>query len=240
VIFAGLCDKIITLTDHCRDEHIKLGIAPKDKFITIPSGVEIDKFLSCSFDIAKTRKKLGIPLERRVVGTVCRLEPIKGTIFFLDSLPRVLKATPECHYLIVGDGSQREELEERAKNQGLQGRVTFAGIRDDIPALIGSMELVVLASLNEGMGRVLVEAGLMGKPVVATRVSGIPALVEEGSTGILVEPASVEALAGGIIKLLTNPDKAISMGKMAREKMIKDFSAETMVNRIDCLYKEFL
>jgi glycosyltransferase involved in cell wall biosynthesis len=240
VIFAGFCDKIITLTDSCKDEHVQLGIAAQEKFITISSGVETDRFLTCPFDLNRAKNKLGIPFERKVIGTVCRLEPIKGINFFLDSLPRVLKVIPECHYLIVGDGSQRKELEERVKRQGLQGRVTFTGIRDDIPALIGSMDLVVLASLNEGMGRVLVEAGLMGKAVVATRVSGIPELVEAGRTGILVEPASAEALAGGIIELLSNPDQARLMGKNAKEKMLKDFSAEGMVDKIDCLYKEFL
>jgi glycosyltransferase involved in cell wall biosynthesis len=130
--------------------------------------------------------------------------------------------------------------EDRVKEIGIEKRVIFAGLREDVNRFISIMDLVVLPSLNEGMGRVLVEAGLMSKPVVASRVSGIPELVKNNITGILVEPRSPKELTQGIVELLNSPEKAKRMGENARAMMKDRFSAEKMVDRIDNLYKELL
>lgn len=240
VIFAGFCDKIITLTDKCKEEHIKLGIANPQKFSTIHSGISLERFRERSFDINKIKADLNIPAASKVVGTVARLEPIKGVNFFIDSMQEIAKSYPDAYFLIVGDGRQRKILEAKVRELGLEEKVVFTGIRDDVPELISAMDVFVLPSLNEGMGRVLVEAGLLSKPIVATRVSGIPELVQDNATGILVEPANPQALAAGIIELLSDPQKARTMGDNARLRMAEHFSAEKMVDKIDALYKELL
>jgi len=147
---------------------------------------------------------------------------------------------PDVHFLIVGDGSQRRTYEERTRTLGIQEHVTFTGIREDVPRYIAVMDLFVLPSLNEGMGRVLVEAGVMGKAVVATNVSGIPDLIEEGRTGILVEPASSSDLSRGIIELLSDPEKARSLGANARTRLADNYSAQRMVDKIEKLYKDLM
>lgn len=240
VIFAGFCDKIITLTDKCKEEHIKLGIANPQKFSTIHSGISLERFRERSYDIKEIKANLNIPITSKVVGTVARLEAVKGISFFINSMKKVTESCPSVHFLVVGDGTQRKILESRARDLGLSGKVIFTGIREDVPELISIMDVFVLSSLNEGMGRVLVEAGLMSKPIVATRVSGIPEIVQDRSTGILVEPGNPQALADGIIDLLSDPQKAEAMGDNARLRMAEHFSAEKMVDKIDALYKEFL
>jgi len=240
VIFANFCDRIITLTDKCKEEHIKHKVASKEKFVTIHSGVGIERFVDRSFDKSGIKSELNIPLNNRVVGTVARLEPVKGVRFFVDSMKEVLRDQPGVHFLIVGDGSQKGLLQERARELGIEKNVVFTGVRDDVPSLISIMDVFVLSSLNEGMGRVLVEAGMMAKPAVATKVSGIPELVKDRHTGILVEPADAKELANGIIELLTDTDKAIKMGENARLKMAENYSAQKMVEKIDKLYRELL
>ncbi|MBI4707531.1 MAG: glycosyltransferase [Candidatus Omnitrophica bacterium] len=239
MIFSCFCDKIITLTDNCKNEHLKLKIATADKFITIPSGVKVEDF-NGSFDNKKTKGELGIPLDRKVIGTVARIEPIKGISFFVEAMPQVLEKFPNSHFLLVGDGSQRKFLQNRVEELGISQKVIFSGIRQDVARMISIMDIFVLCSLNEGMGRVLVEAGVMGKPSVATKVSGIPELVKDGESGVLVEPASSSELAKGIIQLLSYPDKAKLFGENARKIMNENFSAKEMVNRIDNLYCELL
>jgi glycosyltransferase involved in cell wall biosynthesis/folate-dependent phosphoribosylglycinamide formyltransferase PurN len=236
MIFSCFCDKIITLTDNCKNEHLQFKIAPAKKFVTIPSGVKVEEF-SGSFDNNDIKRELGISLERKVIGTVARIEPIKGVSFFVEAMPQVLEKFSSSHFLLVGDGSQRDFLQKRVKELGISDNVTFTGIRQDVSRMISVMDIFVLSSLNEGMGRVLVEAGLMGKPSVATNVSGIPELVKNGKSGILVEPSSSSELSKGIMDLLAHPEKAKLFGENAKKIMNEDFSAQKMVDKIDNLYK---
>ncbi|MBU1727282.1 MAG: glycosyltransferase [Candidatus Omnitrophica bacterium] len=240
MVFSNFCDKIITLTDKCRDEHVKYRIASVGKFVTIHSGVRLDRFIGRSFNNEEVKSEFNIPLHKRVAGTVARLEPIKGVNYFVDSMKDVLDSVPDAHFLVVGDGSQREQLENRVEELGIDENVTFTGVREDVPRLLSAMDLFVLSSLNEGMGRVLVEAGVMAKPAVATKVSGIPELVKHGKTGILVEPRDTKELAQGIVELLSSPEKLSAMGENAKLMMMSRFSAERMVDNIDNLYKELL
>jgi glycosyltransferase involved in cell wall biosynthesis/folate-dependent phosphoribosylglycinamide formyltransferase PurN len=239
-ISAFACDRIITLTDNCKAEHIELGVAAPDKFVTIHSGIRVDRFLDRNFAKEDIRSDLNIPSKSRVVGTVARLEPVKGVDYFLESMREVLDRMPDVHFLIVGDGSQRKALQDRARELGIENNITFTGIRDDVPSLMSIMDLFVLPSLNEGMGRVLVEAGLMAKPAVATKVSGIPELVKHQETGILVEPRNSKELASGIIELLSKPQQAHYLGQNAKSRMAENFSAQSMVDKIEALYKDLL
>jgi glycosyltransferase involved in cell wall biosynthesis len=239
-ICASMCDKIITLTDKCKAEHINLRIAWPEKFVTIHSGIRLERFLSRSFEADRIRAELNIPAGRKIAGTVARLEPVKGIEYLIDSMKDVLSAMSDVHFLIVGDGSQRKYLQRKARELGIEENVTFTGIREDVPRLISIMDLFVLPSLNEGMGRVLVEAGMMAKPVVATNVSGIPELIDHTQTGLLVEPANAKQLAEGIVELLTNPQKARYMGENAKLRMRDNYSADKMVDKIERLYNELL
>jgi glycosyltransferase involved in cell wall biosynthesis len=238
-IWAIFTDRIITLTEGCKRDHVRLHIARPEKFVTIPSGVDPQRFSNHDPALPQhIRERLKLPLKGRIIGTVARLDPIKGIPYLLEAVKRLIPRHPDIHCVIVGDGVLRRELECFVQRLGLQPRVTFLGLQDDVPQLLSLMDVFVLPSLNEGMGRVLVEAGLMAKPIVATNVSGIPDLVTHDYTGILVAPKDSQALAEGIREMLEDSVKAQRLGQQARMRMLAGFTVQDMVAKIDALYKE--
>lgn len=233
-------DKILTMTQRGKEEHIKYRIAKPDKFIPIYSGIEIEKFNNFQIDIAKRKEKLNIPLDVPVIGTVSRLEPIKGNRYFIMSLPDIVKVFPALRVLIVGDGSQRKKLEQDVKNLNLSGNVIFLGQFQDIRSIVSIFNVFVLTSLNEGMGRCLLEAQALGIPVVATKVGGIPEVVRDGITGTLVPARNPKAASEAIINLLKNKPLRENMSKEAKKWIDKSFSAEAMVKKTSDLYQELI
>jgi glycosyltransferase involved in cell wall biosynthesis len=237
-IFIGLerlaarcTDRIVTLTDAEAAQHLALGIGRPEQFITIASGVDLD-------DIASAVPVRLAP-HGPVIGTVGRLTSIKGHQHLIDAVPEILRRCPTAHVVLVGDGELRQALAERARRLGLDGRVIFTGYREDIPALIAGMDVFVLPSLNEGMGRVLVMAMALGKPIVATRVGGVPELLAEGEAGALVPPANPAALARMVCDLIAHPDRARALGDAGRRRA-PQYSAEAMVGALARLYRELM
>ena len=133
----------------------------------------------------------------------------------------------------------RQALAERTRRLGVDSRVIFTGYREDIPALIAGMDVFVLPSLNEGMGRVLVMAMALGKPIVASRVGGVPELLGQGEAGLLVPPADPRALADAICTLLADPVRAKTLGEVGRRRA-PAYSADAMVQALARLYREVL
>lgn len=201
------------------------------------------------------QREYGIPADARVAGVVARLEPEKGHPTLLEAWPRVLAAVPGAHLLIVGEGSQREALEAQAAELGLLGgpsagrspagrspagrpSVTFTGRRDDVPAVTAALDVAVLPSYREAQGLSILEAMALGRPVVASEVGGIPEMVEHGRTGLLVPPHDPDALAGAIVRLLTDAALARTLGAAGRELVHERFCAELMVRAIETIYDE--
>ncbi len=185
------------------------------------------------------RRDLGLPTDGPLVGCVARLVPVKGVHYLLEALPAVQAAVPQATGVFVGDGPLRTELERRAAVLGLGGRVAFLGLRRDVEEIMKLCDVVVLPSLNEGMGRVAVEALATGRPVIGSRVSGIQNVIVDGETGLLVPPADREALARAIVRCLTNPALSLAMGERA-QKSVEAYDIEPMITKIDRLYTELL
>lgn len=234
-------DKIFVLSDVEREESLLLGISRKrEKFVKVHSGVEIEKFRNVRVDVPQKKSSLvGLPPEAKVVGTVGRLVPLKGHRYFLSCIPKVLDAFPKAKFLIVGDGELRQELEKQTVHLGIERYVLFTGLRKDVPEILKCLDVFVLASTHEAMGRVLVEAMASGLPVVATNVGGVPEVVEQGVTGFLVPPASPACLADAIIHLLRDKNLAKKMGERGKIQAA-NFSAERMVERIINTYLSLL
>jgi len=133
----------------------------------------------------------------------------------------------------------RQALAERTRRLGVDSRVIFTGYREDIPALIAGMDVFVLPSLNEGMGRVLVMAMALGKPIVASRVGGVPELLGQGEAGLLVPPADPRALADAICTLLADPVRAKTLGE-AGWRRAPAYSTRVMIESLKNLYREVL
>ncbi len=236
---ASFTDAIITLTPRGKDEHVKLGIAAQERFHVVHSGVDIDRYRAAGADPEVKRKELGLTRGEPIVLSVGRLEPVKGHRYLINAVPSVLKELPQARVLLCGDGALRGELEGLARNLGVAEEVIFLGEREDVPELLAASDLFVLPSLNEGMGRAVVEAMAAGKAVIATDVGGVPDLVADGESGLMVEAESPEQLAGAIVMLLKDEDLRRKMGVEGKNRA-EEYSIDAMLEKIDALYQELL
>jgi glycosyltransferase involved in cell wall biosynthesis len=203
-------------------------------------------------------EEYGIPDDAPIVGVVARLEPEKGHPTLLEAWPHVLAAVPDAHLLVVGEGSRWDELQAQAAALGLLGRrpdgsilsagdpqasasgrrVVFTGRRDDVPAVTAALDVAVLPSYREAQGLSILEAMALSRPVVASAVGGIPEMIEDGRSGLLVPPQAPEALAAAIVRLLTDHPLADTLGRAGRELVHERFCVELMVRAIESIYDE--
>jgi glycosyltransferase involved in cell wall biosynthesis len=238
-ISARFTDKIIYISEALRREFINSGISQEHNSVTIYSGIEIEKFKT-KINIEKKKEQLGLKSDDFIVGIVSRLEPGKGNEFIIKSIPKIIPVVPNIKFLFVGEGYLKGKLESLAISEGVKQKVIFLGLRDDVPELLHIFDIVCLASLYEGMGRVLLEAQASGKPVVATKIGGITDIVKENETGILVKPRDIDALAQAIIRLAQNHTLRIQMSEQARRYVDWRFSSARMVEEIIKVYEELI
>jgi glycosyltransferase involved in cell wall biosynthesis len=238
---AKWCDRLVALTEGEREEHLKLGVGNPSQWVTIPSGVSEERFKEMSSERQQAlRGPLGIPPKRKIVGFIGRLAPVKGAHYLLQAIPRIRQRIPETHFLFVGDGDERPALESKVREANLEEYVTFAGHQEDVSDFLALLDILVVPSLNEGMGRVIAEGGLLGKPVIGARVGGIPDLIKDNETGLLVNPRSAEEIADAVIRLLENPELGRRLGERLQEKVHEGFTERQMIEKIDHLYQQLL
>jgi glycosyltransferase involved in cell wall biosynthesis len=175
-----------------------------------------------------------------VLGVVGLLKERKGHEILFQALPPILEEFPRLTLLVVGEGALREELEAMTRQQGIDRHVRFTGFRNDVLRLMGAMDILVLPSKNEGFGYVLAEAMSLSKPVVASRISSIPEVVEEGRTGLLVPPGDAAALRDALLELLRDPPRARRMGAAGRRRVERLFSLERMLDQVEELFGEIV
>lgn len=233
-------DFLIALTKRCRDEHLDRRVGTLPQWVVVPSGVNEKNFAERSRQRSEILASLGIPPDRKVIGFFGRLAPVKGCGYLIEALPAILDSVPESCCLIVGDGEERRKLEKEVQKPNLEGRVHFAGHQEDISALLSVVDVLVVPSLNEGMGRVIVEGGFLAKAVVGTRVGGIPDLIEDGETGLLVEPRNAGQIAQAAVRLLKDTEWACRLGAALQAKALGGFTEDQMVEKIRTLYQSAL
>ncbi len=238
-------DAIIAVSESAKDYLASWARVDEKKVRVIPNGVDLDEFNPVPRD-ADSKKPLGLKKstglspDSTLVGTIGRLDDLKGQDHFLEAAALVAKVRPEARFMIVGDGPEKETLTRLSVNLGLGDRVLFTGWREDIPGLLAAMDVFVQSSHREGLGLAVLEAMACARPVVATKVDGLPELIEDGETGLLVNPGEPEGLAQGIIFLLGNKDVARRMGQAARNKARKRFDLKEMTRQIQELYETVL
>ena len=186
------------------------------------------------------RAGLGKEIAGPIVCCVANFFPYKGHCELLAAASIVVKSFPGATFLLVGEGRQRPEIERRVRELGVGENVVMLGTRPDVRMIMGLSDLVVLASHEEGFPNVILEAMAAGKPVVATRVGGVPEAVEDGYTGLLVPPRDPEALAAAILRLLNDRDDAIEMGRRGLERMKERFTIDRMVKSYETLYEKLM
>ena len=242
MIAARCTSKLVSVSDAMTRQYVEAGVALPDKFVTIYSGMEVEPFLAEDGARERMRKRFGLGRDDLVIGKIARLFKLKGYEYVLRAAPTILSKFPGARFLFVGDGILRPELERMARQLGVVEKVRFAGLiePDEIAGAIKAMDVVVHASLREGLARVLPQALLSGKPVVSFDVDGAREVVINGETGFLVAPESVEGLADAIVKALSDLPAAQRMAARGRELFTDRFRVETMVGQIDALYRDLL
>jgi glycosyltransferase involved in cell wall biosynthesis len=241
VLFALTMDAVIVVSETIRKQITACRLLPESKVFCIFNGINAEPFIGKDDKkMSALKEAIGLTEVDFVIGTVARLVWFKGLQTLISALPNVLATCQQTRLLIVGDGPLRQELEQQSRQLGIHERVFFLGEREDVSDLLTLLDVFVLPSVSEGMPITILEAMAAAKPIVATRVGGIPDTVSEGQTALLVEPKDANALAEAIIRLYQNHDLRISMGKAGRELVLSDFTSEKMVERTVHLYNSLL
>lgn len=216
--------------DHARR---RMKISP-DKLHVIPNGVDMAKLAG---EPTEPPREWNLPADAPLVGVIGRLHEQKDPLLMLDAASRVVRERPEVHFAFAGDGPLAAECRNRTGALGLQDNVTWLGWQANVRPLMHRMDLMALSSRWEGMPNVVLEAMACGKPVVATAAGGVPELVKDGGTGILVPPGDAEALAGAMLRVLNDDELRRKMAAAAAARVEESFSMECMVAANEALYE---
>lgn len=225
--------KIIAVSESVRKELIGFKIAGPQKIITIPLGLELKRYLKIEKNGPEVR-------DYNSVGIIGRLVPVKNHKMFLEAVKRLKENGARVKFLIVGDGPLRGELENYAEGLGLKQDVTFTGWIKDLRHIYSELDVVALTSLNEGTPVALIEAQAAACPCVATRVGGVPNVVEDGKSGFLVVSRDIDKFTEALSELLNNPGLALSMGRYGRERVKNKFDKMRLFRDIENIYQELL
>lgn len=210
------------------------GFSP-DRIEVVPNGIDLTRYEpQCS--ISERRLRLGLNPDRRYVVTVARLHPVKDHVTLIRGFAPVARTLPDVDLLLAGDGPLRGELEALVTAQGIAGRVTFLGVRDDVPALLQAADVFAMTSLSEAASLTLLEAMASALPVVVTAVGGNPEIVRDGLEGRLVPRGDVEAVAAALFQLLSDSQLASRLGAAARGRVHQHFSLSTTIERYYQMY----
>ena len=237
--YSRLTDRLILVCQSDLQRARRYRLAPEEKMAVILNGRDLRPELGTA-EIVRRRAELGWPAGRPVVGTVSRLHRQKGVIDLLRASPKILGAFPEVKIAVVGEGPQSRSLRRKTQRLDLEGRFLFLGERKDAAAVMSLFDIFVLPSLWEGLPFVLVEAAALGKPIVATAVDGVPEILEDKKTGLLVRPGDPSALAAAVIELLKDKDKARRLGESARSLVAPRFPVRRMIEQHQNLYLDVL
>jgi len=229
-------DRVLAICKEIRQVAIEGGVDP-NRIQVVYSGINLSSKVE-QVHRGLIRQRYGLNPGQRIIGAVANLFPRKGYAYLLEALADVRKIIPDVHCIIVGEGDEgyHKQLMNIVNERDLNSVVTFAGFQSNVLEYMADFDVLVLPSILEGFGIVLLEAMAMGKPVVASRVGGIPEAVEDGVTAILVPPANSRKLADALVVLLENPALRQSMGEAGRNRVKSLFSLERTIREIECVY----
>ncbi len=223
-----------------RDQLIRENGFHPSRVVSIPTGVDLSRFTP-GLDGNSLRAELGIPADAFVAGTVSFLRNYKGLHYFIEAAALVLAKDPRVRFVITGDGPERDRLSAQIRQAGLAQTVLMVGHRTDVPHVIAGIDLCVVASTGtETLTQVIPQAFAMEKPVLATRVGGIPDIVADHVTGLLIPPRNSRALAEGILWCIANRNRARELAQAGRRLVVARYSTQSTVNSTERLYTELL
>jgi len=237
---ARVTDRLVAVSPEVRDELVGLKVAPAAKFEVIRLGIDLEPRVAFTGDRGEERRRLGIPEDKFVVGWFGRMTQVKRTDDLLTTLAGLRERGIDALLLLVGDGTDRAALEQRAHDLGIARSCLFLGYQEDVARWYAICDAVVLTSANEGTPVTIIEALAAARPVVSTNVGGVADVVEEGTTGFLVRPGDTHALAERLAVLARDPERARRMGEAGRELMLRRYAVSRLVADVDDLYRRLL
>lgn len=234
-------DCLVAVSEAVRAELLSLGV-PADRIVVIRDGIEAQRFAAVGTPSwrQEVRQRLGVPLQAPMVLTVGYLSAEKGVEDLLPLAAAVRQSCPLVWFVVAGEGPLRSRLEREVRRRDLPIRLAGFWPPEELPALMAAADVFVFPSRQEGLGSALLEAMASGLPVVATRVGGIPELVEDGHTGLLVPPGDPPALAQAVEKVLQDRELRQQLGAAARQRVCQTGTAERMVAETLALYRRLL
>jgi len=218
-------DYVIACSEEVKKYTIKKEKLKEERIKVIYNGINLKEF-----PFQKTFRK-----REKKVGVIANFYPEKGHRIFLQGVPHIKREFPETEFVMVGDGELRKDMENLCREIGIEDTVKFLGVREDIPQILSSIQVLVIPSLREGLPNVLLEAMAVGTPVVATRVGGIPEVITHGREGFLIPPSDPQSIIRSVCFILSHPEKAEEMREKGRKLVENRFSLERMVKD----YQEF-
>ncbi len=240
LVYRSLADRIITSGTEIKKMLVERNNIDPAKITSVPAGVDTKKYHPGVSGAAVT-KELKLAGAYPVVGCVAMLRSWKGQIDLFDSVPEIVKNYPEARFVIAGDGPIRDRLEAQIRSLGIEKYVIMTGLRKDVPEIIAATDiLVLLSTASEATSQVIPQALAIEKPVVATNVGGLPEIIEDNVTGLLVPKGDPAAIAKAITRLADDKELRARLAAKGREKILKDFTLETMIDKTEKVYKSLL
>lgn len=237
---ARLSDTLIVLTEGLRRElSEQYRVARKRKFTVLPLGLDLEPFAAQPRKTGIFRLKYKIPADAPLIGLVGRLTAVKNHALFLEAAARVRRAIPDVHFVIVGDGELRADIERQIEALDLRDCVTLTGWITDTAPVYADLDVLAISSVNEGTPVTVIEGLTAGVPVVATAVGGLPDLLEGGALGALVPSGDAAALANALIHAIEQPPTPEQIGR-AQRTMIDQYGIDRLARDLDSLYRGLL
>jgi glycosyltransferase involved in cell wall biosynthesis len=232
---------LIAVSPEVRDDLVRLGVAPAEKFVVVRLGIELEERVDAADSArAEIRRLLGLDAQRFVVGWVGRMTAVKRTEDVLLAFRGLRDRGVDATLCLVGDGPDREQLERSAHALGIARNCVFVGYQDDVGRFYSAIDALILPSANEGTPVSVIEALAAERPAVATRVGGVPDVIRDQVDGFLVELGDTDAIADRLAELAGDPEQRAEMGASGRARVLTRYSVERLVDDIDGLYRSLL
>jgi glycosyltransferase involved in cell wall biosynthesis len=229
---------VVAVSSAQREEYVRAGLLDERRILVVHNGIDMSRFSTPSLECrAALRREVGSGLDRPLIAMVAVLrEARKGADIALEAMTELRRLEPAPMLVVVGDGPLRQELEARSRSLGVDRVVRFLGNRRDVPDILAASDLFVFPTRRDPFPTVLLEAAAAGVPVVSTHVDGVPEIVEDCRTGLLVPPDEPGTLARAVRSLLLNDTMRLQLGQAARDRAHTHFSASAWVERLQCVY----
>ncbi len=235
-VYRYLCDAIITSGTQIKEALINNNSLDPAKIYSIAAGVDTERY-NTNVSGDRIRDELSLMESMPVVGVVAILRSWKGHKYLIEAVPKVVSVYPDAKFLIVGDGPKWDDLKKQVHDLGIDRNVNMTNFRNDIPEIIAALDMLVLPSIaSEATSQVIPQALAMGKPVIATNVGGLPEIIDDGVTGLLIPPRDHEAISNAVIWMTQHREETYKMAMEGRKKILENYTFKKMVEQTDDIY----